>query len=246
MSNYFFRGASLRDMIQNGSSTLTVPEYNLNMTYLQATEDYQKVSTNTLPYVINTNTNISTIKSLTGATSSVDASIANGDISIPSWANHYKFNFLGKGGDQGAPGNPGNPGRATGCPPPQATRNRTGGAGGAGGAGGNAYRFYSPLEPTQFSPDKTSTIEYTFSNSSSQVKFSPNTSITINSGAQGGQGGNGNNGSSGCQGGNGTPGAAGSKGAEGSVSNPNSIPGTSQDTGVITTTTRFEVYFFQL
>ena len=31
MSNYFFRGASLRDMIQNGTSTLTVPEYNLNI-----------------------------------------------------------------------------------------------------------------------------------------------------------------------------------------------------------------------
>ena len=241
MSNYFFRDTSLRDLIQNGSSTLTVTDYNISLPYLQATQDYQKI--NTLPYVINTNTQISS--NLTGSTSSVDYLAATGTIAVPTWANHYKYNFLGKGGSTGPSGNPGNNGHANNCPG-QAKRGRPGGAGGAGGAGGNAAAIYAPLTPIQFPNDKQSSINYVFDASKAVVTISPTRIITINSGAQGNSGLNGNNGSGACQGSPGNAGAAGNKGAVGNVFNPNSIPGTPYDTGVIRTTSRFEVYFFKI
>lgn len=242
MSNYFFRDTSLRTLIQDGAQNFSVPAYNINMTYLQATADYQKITT--LPYQNTTNTSIG--NDLTGSTTSIDATTQNGSIPIPTWANHYKYNFLGKGGAQGATGSPGGDGHANSCPMGQAKRSRPGGPGGPGGAGGPAYAIYAPLTPIQLPNDKSSAINYAFDSNKAVVSISPSASITINSGAQGNTGAQGNNGSNACQGGPGNIGAPGNQGAAGNISNPNSIPGTQYNTNIVRSTSRFEVYFFKI
>jgi len=250
MPNFMYKDVDINSIVTKGATSIPTTHYNGFPAFTTTTTDYGIIK-NELLYQTSSTDIVSNYSIEAISYKTVDS---NSPCPIPSWCNGVKFYICsakGKKGDpggtgpkgaQGDKGYSGNDGRATGCPPPKATRPKSGGPGGdggdggdggpggAGGSGGAGVYFYNTsLIPVT---GGSSAIIQTTSNMSlniSGLTYSANTGANGGNGKDGDQGAKGGRGNQGSDGGNscqspgtapsGNTGVKGKQGAAGSDGN---------------------------
>ena len=227
MSGYYYKNVKISDMIASGS---TSDSRFAGLRYATTTDPYRKVDNGfTNVYKVN---NAKIYNSVAAAEYNIGD---NDTLSVPSWADAFKFHIVSNAGNTGDGGN-GRQGQTHFTWQSQRYYWNNGGAGGAGGAGVDIYISNNEtLVPSTNIVSTKSGTTRTITIGGKQ--------ITINDGAKGGTGNGATpqwNAQAGANGNTGDPGAAGTYSLNGF-----SVTSTAATTSSTTAATG-KVYFYKL